>query len=321
MTSHPRSRAWVAKVARTSSASYPGTSTRGIPNEATTSRIMSNCGVSSSGVSERPALYSTWIASRQVGPGGSKATATAPGRGSRTRYMSIETKPCTAVVTVPALVVSSGGRAKYARNASDIPSRTMRGPERSLTRAARGSRREGPLDHLPGDLAHAGARVHRGALDEGEGFLLGQPTLGDQLGLGLVDNPAGGDLVLGRGRRGREGGHLGVDRPLLPAVRQDRVQRAEELVPAERFHQVGSNAGVASFLDQLPLGEGGEHDHRHLGVPGDLPGCLDPGQAGHLHVQDGEVGAGLLGQPDRLVAPASLPHHLVAGRGEDLLEV
>ncbi len=85
MTSHARSRAWVASVASTSSASYPGTSTSGMASAATVARIMSNCGQSSSGVSERPALYSASISSRKVGPGGSKATAIALGRWSRTR--------------------------------------------------------------------------------------------------------------------------------------------------------------------------------------------------------------------------------------------
>src|SRR5580700_999637 len=86
--------------------------------------------------------------------------------------MSIDVKPWTALVTVPAFVVSSGGRAKYARKASDMPSRMMRGPagRRSLTsaRSRVDSRGERAVDDLAGHLAHPGARAHRGALDEGE---------------------------------------------------------------------------------------------------------------------------------------------------------
>ncbi len=55
-TSQPRSRASVARVASTSSASYPGASTTGMPNASMTWRIISNWGGSASGVSARPPL-------------------------------------------------------------------------------------------------------------------------------------------------------------------------------------------------------------------------------------------------------------------------
>ena len=55
-TSDRRSAASVASVAMTSSASKPGASTTGTASAPMTSRMMSNCGGSSQGVSARPAL-------------------------------------------------------------------------------------------------------------------------------------------------------------------------------------------------------------------------------------------------------------------------
>ncbi len=56
ITSSPRSRAWVARVAITSSASKPAFSTIGIFSVSTTWRIRPICWRRMSGASERPSL-------------------------------------------------------------------------------------------------------------------------------------------------------------------------------------------------------------------------------------------------------------------------
>ncbi len=73
-------------------------------------------------MSGRLPLYSSTMSSRKVGSGRSNATAMPPGWLSRSSMTSIDVKPCTALVTWPALVARSMGRAKNARKTSELPS-------------------------------------------------------------------------------------------------------------------------------------------------------------------------------------------------------
>src|SRR5581483_5587188 len=54
---------------------------------------------------------------------------------------------------------------------------------------------------------------------------------------------------------------------------------------------------------------------------GDVAGGGEPVHPGHLDVEDGEVGVEVANQVHGLVAPARLPHHLVALFFEQLLQV
>src|SRR5690606_10209858 len=58
-----------------------------------------------------------------------------------------------------------------------------------------------------------------------------------------------------------------------------------------------------------------------LAVGADLPGGGEPVHPRHLDVEDGEVGGELADQLDGFVAPAGLPHDLVALLLEGLLQV
>ena len=66
----------------------------------------------SSGVLDRPALYSVYSSERKVGVSRSKATATWLGFCCRIMVSSIDVKPCTALVCWPVSVTKvSGGKA------------------------------------------------------------------------------------------------------------------------------------------------------------------------------------------------------------------
>src|SRR5271166_1415992 len=296
----------------------------GTARVARTRRIMSNCGVRMSGVSARPALYSSTISSRKVGPGASKATARAEGRCSRTKKTSIEVKPWTALVTVPSAVARSSGSAKKARKARDMPSRSSSGPEPGGGSLI-GSGLQFPVDHLLRHVSHPGPRPHRGALDERERVRLAQAAPFHQELLGLLDLPTGLDLVLGPLGTVHPAGlkplDLLVDRPVLPALGQHPLDRRQKLLAAEWLDQVGGHPGVAGVLDEVPLTEGGEHEHGHLVARRDLAGGTDAVHAGHLDVQDGEVGLVGFDQGDGFVAAPRFPHDVIAGRKQDLLEI
>ncbi len=133
---------------------------------------------------------------------------------------------------------------------------------------------------------------------------------------GLVDDPAGHDLVLGS-----VGGLLGFDGPFLTRPGQDVGDGGQQLTGLEGLDQVGGHPRVPRLLNEVTLAEGGEQEHGHLMTRGDLPGGPDAVHARHLHVEDREVGLLLFDQLHGLVAPAGLTDHFVAGRNEDLLEV
>ncbi len=75
-----------------------------------TSRIRSTWPRKSSGVSDRPALYSGYSSRRKVLRDTSKHTATCVGSSSRMRLMSMDVKPKTALVGWPVVVDISTSR-------------------------------------------------------------------------------------------------------------------------------------------------------------------------------------------------------------------
>src|ERR1700722_6164838 len=67
------------------------------------------------------------------------------------------------------------------------------------------------VDDLLRHVAHAGACLHGGALNEAEGLVLGEVVPVHQDLLGLVDHAPGGDLVLGPVTPGGVLGLVGLD--------------------------------------------------------------------------------------------------------------
>ena len=100
----------------TSSASKPGTSKSGMPCPLTTSRISSSCAIISSGAFSRVALYSAYCSCLNVGPLGSRATATRSGFSSRRMRRRVFVNPKTAPVGRPSGEVRPDrAMAKWAR--------------------------------------------------------------------------------------------------------------------------------------------------------------------------------------------------------------
>ena len=95
----------------------------------------------------------------------------------------------------------------------------------------------------------------------------------------------------------------------------------QQLTRLEGLDQVGGHAGVTGLLDQIALAEGGQDQHGHLVLRRDLSGRPQPVHARHLYVQNDQIRLMLFHQHHRLVAPPGLAHDVVAGRGQDLLEV
>lgn len=92
-TRYPSCSAWVAKVAMMSSASKPGSASTVMPSAPSTSLVMSICPRNSSGVADRPSLYSGYFSLRNVCRDTSNAAATWLGCSSRSRLMSIAVNP------------------------------------------------------------------------------------------------------------------------------------------------------------------------------------------------------------------------------------
>jgi hypothetical protein len=115
-TSIPAWWAWTARVAITSSASYPSFCTTGTRSASSTSWTRLTCPLKSLGVSFRFALYSAYRSVRNDRRATSKATTMWVGRSSRSTLMSIAVNPYTALVGCPVEVEKfSTGSAKKAR--------------------------------------------------------------------------------------------------------------------------------------------------------------------------------------------------------------
>ena len=76
-----------------SSASKPGSASTVMPRALSTSLVMSIWPRNSSGVADRPALYSGYLSTRKVCRDTSKAAAMWLGDSSRSRLISIAVKP------------------------------------------------------------------------------------------------------------------------------------------------------------------------------------------------------------------------------------
>ncbi len=134
---------------------------------------------------------------------------------------------------------------------------------------------------------------------------------------GLFDEASGLQLVLG------DRADLFVDGQgaLFKGGPQHLGHGRDQLGLAEGLDQVGRHARVASLLDEVALAEGGEQEHRDVVARADLTGRRDAIEAGHLHVEHGEIRAMGVDERHSLVPPTGLGHDHVAGFLEDLLEV
>ena len=135
-----------------------------------------------------------------------------------------------------------------------------------------------------------------------------------QQALGPIDDLAGLELLL------EALGLIGEGLHLMEATDGDLDGR-HELAALERLDEIGQRPGVAGLLDEITLAERREDEHRSTALARDLAGRRQPVEAGHLDVEDGEVGLEGPDQLDRLVTPPGLPHDLVALLLEGLLQV
>ena len=95
-----------------------------------------------------------------------------------------------------------------------------------------------------------------------------------------------------------------------------------QLGPLKGLDQVRGHPGLSGLLDQIALAEGGQDEYGHLfSQVGDGPRRSQPVGAGHLDVENGDVGTVSADQVDDLVTTARLSHHVVALVLEDLFEV
>ena len=116
ITSMPSASARVVRVAITSSASKFSAVSTSMRSAPSTSLISSTWPLKSAGEVDLFALYSANSSLRQVCRERSNATAMWVGRSSRSRLISIEVKPYTALVGWPVVVENfSTGSAKNAR--------------------------------------------------------------------------------------------------------------------------------------------------------------------------------------------------------------
>src|SRR3954453_2530237 len=165
--------------------------------------------------------------------------------------MNIDVNPKTALVTCPLAVAMSVGSAKKARYVSELPSRIISRDIGDLLSRRRFRRAERAGDDALGDIAHATALAHRGALEERERLLLLHAELVGQDAFRAVDQLARLQLLAER-----------VD---LPA---ERLQLAEppdrhldcgyQIALLVRLDEIGERAAVARLLDDFPLAERSE---------------------------------------------------------------
>ena len=135
-----------------------------------------------------------------------------------------------------------------------------------------------------------------------------------ELALGAIDELARLQLV-------REGEVLVGECPHLLKTTKGNFDRRDELVLLERLHEVRERAGVARLLDQVALTERCEDQHGRVLVGRDRGRRLQPVHAGHLDVEDREVGPVLLDELDGFVPAAGLAYDLVPLFLEGLLQV
>ena len=135
-----------------------------------------------------------------------------------------------------------------------------------------------------------------------------QPTLGpvDRLA-GLEPRLEVFDVAFQRGELGE-------------AAERD-LDRRDEVALLERLDQVGERAGVAGLLDELPLGERGDHEHGSQPFARDWRAAERPSRPGILMSRITRSGRSSRTELDRLVAPPGLAHDVVALLFEELLEV
>src|SRR5262245_23042650 len=135
---------------------------------------------------------------------------------------------------------------------------------------------------------------------------LGELLLLHQQPLRALDRLARDERLLQRVR-------LGAHREQLLVACPRRLDRGNDVLLAERLHEVAVHADLGRTLDELALVEGGQHHDRDRPLLDDPPRRLDPVEPRHLDVHHGEVGLELAREADGFLAVARLADHLVAG--------
>ncbi|MDF9812585.1 hypothetical protein M2266_001816 [Streptomyces sp. SPB162] len=163
-------------------------------------------------------------------------------------------------------------------------------------------------------LLHRHPAIHRRLLDPAERRRLRQAVLRLQHTLRPVHQLPG----LQPQRQIRD---LELQRPQLLEPAHGHLYGRHQIALAERLHEIRHRPGIPRPLDQLPLGERGQHQHgRDLRLR-DLLGGGDPVQDGHLHIQDHQIRPVLLRQLDGGLAVAAVTDDGVALLLQHLLEI
>src|SRR6266540_3795923 len=148
----------------------------------------------------------------------------------------------------------------------------------------------------------------------GERLLLGQGLLCHEQALGPLDHLAGLERL-------RQGVGLLSQRGELIVAGVCGLDRREQILLAERLHEVPEDACFDSPRNQLVLAVGRQHHDRNRALVKDPPGGLDPVQSRHLHVEHRHVGLHRACELDRLFAVSGLGADLVPGPLEERLQV
>ena len=104
-------------------------------------------------------------------------------------------------------------------------------------------------------------------------------------------------------------------------ARASSMDRGQQVLFAERLHEIAEDAGLDGARHELVLSVRREHHDRDRSLVQDPPRGLDAVEARHLHVHDREIGLLRAGELDRLLAVARLGANLEACALEQVLEI
>ena len=155
---------------------------------------------------------------------------------------------------------------------------------------------------------------HRLLLEEPPRVRLGEAVVVHEPAFGAVDELAGVEALL-------ELVDVSVEQCHLREAAERDLDRRDQVTLLERLDEVCESSGVAGLLDQLPLRERGEDQHRGHPLAGHVTGGREAVEPGHLDVEDHEVGLLLADELDRLVTAPGLAHDVVTLLDEQLLEI
>ena len=104
-------------------------------------------------------------------------------------------------------------------------------------------------------------------------------------------------------------------------ARLRRRDRRQQVLLAERLHEVAEHAGLDGARDEVVLAVRSQHHDRDRPLVEDSPRRLDPVEPRHLHVHDREIGLVLAGELHSLLTVACLGTNLEPGASEHLDQV